>query len=248
MANPDILVTLFTWDRISCLKTCLESMFEDPGMDFRLWVVDNGSALTNMYGPKSGVEQLELLIDYYKQGKIELLLLNDRNLGTCHAPNQLMAVAKLTAKAAEVKRPDFVFQTVDDSIFHPGWLKECHQTLIDCESYPDGKTLIVSPFHCYHSDGKIANRMGTIDHYQVGDRTYEIKRMVSGNTWFMRADTWLDDFDFYPTDKLKGGWDWAKLYRVQDMGGTCAVTPEEMVHQHPEAVGSGKWQRSKNWR
>ena len=131
---PDVLVVLFTWDRGAVLRECLKTMYKDPGMDFRLWVVDNGSAFTNMWSPTSGLKQLDLLVDFYKKGKIELLLLNDRNLGTCHAPNQLMAMAKLEATAAKVQRPDFVLQTVDDSIFHPGWLAECHRTLLDCES------------------------------------------------------------------------------------------------------------------
>jgi len=245
---PDILVVLFTWDRGACLKECLTTMYRDPGMPFRLWVVDNGSAFTNMWSPTSGLKQLNLLIKWYREGKIELLLLNDRNLGTCHAPNQLMALAKLTAVAAKISRPDFVLQTVDDSMFQPDWLSECHRTLLDCEGYPGGKVLIVSPFHCKHSDGSQASRMKTIDRYQVGKRSYEIKQMVSGNTWFMRAGTWLDTFGFYPTKRLKGGWDWAKLSVVKKVGGKCAVTPREMVHQHPEAVGSGKWQRSRNWR
>ena len=248
MSDIDVLVVLFTWDRGACLSECLKTMYRDPGMDFRLWVVDNGSAFTNMWSPTSGLKQLDILVDWYKRGKIELLLLNDRNLGTCHAPNQVMALAKLTAAGAEVWRPDFVLQTVDDSVFHPGWLSECHQTLLDCEGYPDGPAMIVSPFHCRHSNGRVAAKMGTIDRYEVGERTYEIKKYVSGNTWFMRGATWLDVFDFYPTERLKGGWDWAKLEILTEHGGTCAVTPEEMVHQHPEAVGKGRWQRSRNWR
>lgn len=244
----DVLVVLFTWDRGACLKTCLETMHQDPGMPFRLWVVDNGSAFTNMWSAASGRKHLDILMRWYLEGRIELLLLNDRNLGTCHAPNQLMALAGLEASAAGVHRPDFVFQTVDDSVFHPGWLSECHQTLVDCEGYPGGPSLIVSPFHCRHSDGRVARRMETIDRYQVGEREYEIKRMVSGNTWFMRAGTWLDVFGPYPTGRLKGGWDWDKLVLLGQVGGTCAVTPTEMVHQHPESVGQGRWQRSRNWR
>lgn len=244
----DVLVVLFTWDRGAVLKECLASMFRDPGMKFRLWVVDNGSAFTNMWSPTSGLKHLNILMEQYLAGNIELLLLNDRNLGTCHAPNQLMALAKLTANAAKVRRPDFVLQTVDDSIFHSNWLPECVRTLEDCEGYPEGKVVIVSPFHCKHSDGTFAGRMGTVDNYKVGDRTYEIKQYVSGNTWFMRASTWLEEFGYYPTRKLKGGWDWAKLKLLADLGYKCVVTPEEMVHQHPEAIGSGKWQRSRNWR
>jgi len=245
---PDVLVVLFTWDRGAVLKECLKTMYREPGMEFRLWVVDNGSAFTNMWSPTSGIKHLDILLEWYRRGKIELLLLNKRNLGTCHAPNQLMAVAKLTAVAAKVSRPDFVLQTVDDSIFHPGWLTECHRTLLDCESYPGGRVLIVSPFHCKHSNGRTHAKVTTIDRYQVAGRTYEIKQCVSGNTWFMRGNTWLDTFSFYPTERLKGGWDWAKLRVVKQMEAKCAVTPDEMVTQHPEAVGTGKWQRSKNWR
>ena len=245
---PDILVILFTWDRGAVLKECLRTMHRKPGMEFRLWVVDNGSAFTNMWSPTSGIKHLDILLEWYRRGKIELLLLNKRNLGTCHAPNQLMAVAKLTAIKAKVSRPDFVLQTVDDSIFHPGWLSECHRTLLDCENYARGRVLIVSPFHCRHSNGRTHAKVKTIDRYQVAGRTYEIKQCVSGNTWFMRGNTWLDVFSFYPTERLKGGWDWAKLRIVKQMGAKCAVTPDEMVTQHPEAVGTGKWQRSRNWR
>jgi len=245
---PDVLAFLFTWDRGACLRECLKSMYRDPGMPFRLWAVDNGSAFTNMWSPTSGLKQLGILLKWYKAGKIELLLLNDRNLGGGHALNQLTALANLTAQAAKISRPDFVFLTVDDSIFHPGWLAECHKTLLDCESYPSGKVLIVSPFHCRHSDGTPASKMGTVDRYETNGRVYEIKQMVSGNTWFMRASTWLDLFGFFPTNRIKGGWDWAKLAIVKKLGGMCAVTPEELMHQHPEAVGRGRWQRSRNWR
>lgn len=249
--STDVLVVIWTWDRGACLKACVESMRADPGMEFRLWIADNGSARTNMWSETSGLKQLALLMDWHKRGIIETLILNDRNRGN-HALNQLLALGGLTAPSLGVHRPDFVFQTVDDSIFEPGWLAACHRTLLDCETYPEGKCLVVSPFHCRHSNGQVARRMETVDTYETGGRTYEIKRGVSGNTYFMRADTWLDEFAPYPTKKIKGGWDWACLAKVQDLGGTCAVTPEEMVTQHPEAVGQGvnrgRWQRSRNWK
>jgi len=244
--DPDVLVVIWTWDRGACLKACVESMREDPGMEIRLWIADNGSARTNMWSKTSGLKQLQLLVEWHKAGLVETVILNDRNRGN-HALNQLHALAGLTAAAPGVSLPDFVVQTVDDSIFHPGWLAECHQTLLDCESYPDGECLVVSPFHCRHSDGRAARRTKTIALYPVGDRTYEIKQCISGNTWFMRGGTW-DLFAPYPTKRLKGGWDWASLEVIRELGGTCAVTPEEMVHQHPEAVGTGRWQRSRNWK
>ena len=87
----DILAILFTYDRYDVLKQSLESMFRNPGLPLRLWVVANGSQFSEMYGEGSGAKQLKLLLDYYKKGKIEQLLLNNRNVGCSHAINQMMA-------------------------------------------------------------------------------------------------------------------------------------------------------------
>ena len=242
--GKDILVILYTWDRYELLKQSLESMFSNPGMNFRLWVVENGSINTNLYGEDSGKKQLNLLINYYKNGKIETLILNQRTMDVHFSINQLMSLAKLTGTVSKVTRPDFVFQSNDDMIFEPKWLSECYQTLMDLEE-PE-KVTIVSPFHCYHPNGQLADGMQTIKRVTINDRPYEIKNYVSGNTWFMRADLWLDTFGLYPADQPDSG-DWQKSFINHNAGNFCAVTLLELAHHSPEATGKGKYNRFGNW-
>jgi len=246
--SPDILAVFCTYDRLGVLKPCLETMAADPGLPFRLWIVDNGSAFANMYGPESGHEHLDFLIEWYRQGHIEKLIINDANQGIYFSFNVLMALAKLSSKNPKIKIPEFIYLACDDMIYEPNWLAECYQTLLDCEKYPKGKTVIVSPFHCQDSDGTVKPKMGTIDTYTVGNRTYEIKHMVSGNTWFMRSSIWLDFMNFYPvTDPIRQG-DWTKLRMLHSAGYRCTVTPSEMAHHNLLATGYRTYDRIHNYR
>jgi hypothetical protein len=242
---PDILVILYTWDRYEMLKESLESMFRNPGMNFRLFVVENGSINSNLYGKESALKQLELLIDYYKNSKIDTLILNKINVGTHHAINQLMALARLISKDPEFKRPDFVFQSNDDMVFEDGWLKECYDTLLTLEEKE--KVTIVSPFHCKNLQGIVVHGMNTIKTATIDGKTYEIKDNVSGNTWFMRGTTWIDLFDWYPTDAPNDGGDWEKLTINNKHGYKCAVTINELAHHNVESQGKGKYNRLGHW-
>jgi GT2 family glycosyltransferase len=238
--SPDILVFTYTYDRYEVLKQSLESMFRNPGMEFRLWVLDNGSAF---FGP-SGVQQLDLLLDYYRHNKIERLIINDKNYGIHYPINEILALAKLTSEEPKVSYPDFMMLTNDDMIYEEGWLKDCYQTFMDCESHKVG---LVSPFHCKNSKGNLAHGMETNNTIEAGGRTYEIKRNVSGNTWFARTDTWLRIFDWYPINSPTEGGDWSKLSKLAAAGMTCAITPTEMAHHHPEAEGRGRFNRLGHW-
>lgn len=241
----DILVILYTWDRYEVLKPNLESMFRNPGMPFRLYAVENGSINSNLYGPDSGSKQVDLLVDYYKQNKIDILIMNKYNVGTHHAINQLQALAKIISKDPPIARPDFVFQSNDDMIFDDNWLKECYDTLLTLEDKE--KVTIVSPFHCYTPLGTIAHGMATTKRVTYNGVTYEIKDNVSGNTWFMRAKTWMELFDWYPTNSPNEGGDWEKLSINSRAGYKCAVTPIEMAHHNTIATGKGKYNRSGHW-
>lgn len=241
----DILAILFTYDRFELLKQSLESMFRNPGLPFRLWVVDNGSQFSEMYGEGSGAKQLKLLLDYYKKGKIETLLLNNRNVGCNHAINQLMALAKLASEDPKITRPEFVFSSNDDMIFEDTWLKETYDTYTTLENTENVR--VVSPFHCYHPNGVIAHGMETIKRANHNGKTYEIKKNVSGNTWFMTGKTWLETFDWYVVNHPTEGADWQKLAILNKYNLRCAVTPTEMAHHSPEAAGTGKYNRLGHW-
>lgn len=239
----NILAVLFTYDRYELLKESLETMFRNPGLPFRLSVVDNGSIFENK--GLDGERQLDLLLDYYKQGLIENLIFNSRNLGCNHAVNQLMAQAKLTSQNPKITNPDFIFQTNDDMIYEDNWLSISHDTLLTLES-PE-KVTIVSPFHCKHLNGAISHGMHTIKTVTYNGITYEIKEHVSGNTWFMRGSTWLNFFDWWPVHHPTEGGDWEKLFKNKSMGFKCAITPTELAHHAPDAQGRGRFNRLGHW-
>lgn len=236
----DILVVVFTYDRYELLKQSLETMEANPGLPFRLWLLDNGSHFTNMYGPDSGTKQLDFILDWYKAGKAERVILNNRNLGGHYAINQLIAQAKITSPAVKVKRPDYVFQTNDDMIYEPNWLLETYTALKDCEDYPKAHIGIASPFHCVMSNGA---EIPTRDTW----KDYKIKDYICGNTWFMEGRTWLDIFDFFPTQDINDGGDWEKLELMRRMNWSGVMTKTEKVHHSLEATGGRKYDRLGHW-
>ena len=235
----DILAVIYSYDRYELLAQSLKSMFENPGMDFRLWVVENGSYHSKVYGEMEGLHQLKLLIDYYRMGRIETLILNQINMGVHYSINQLMALAKITAAEPYRNIPDFIFATNDDMIYEPNWLLETYNTLLETEDYPKGKVIISSPFHCIHSGREIP----TIDTY----KGYKIKNSICGNTWFMRSDTWLNTFGYYPMNIMNDGGDCSKLDVMNSLGYHGVMTKTEFAHHHSEAIGRGKYARSGNW-
>jgi hypothetical protein len=247
----DILTIIYTWDRYEMLRQSLSSMFDKPGMPFRLWVVEQGSHRSNMYGKDSGIKQLALLMQYYREGLIETLILNQKNVGTHHAINQLMSLAKLeigtpkpkifdeNAVQWKITKPDFVFQSNDDMIFEPNWLLESYNALIETEDYPGGKIVISSPYHCVWY-GKEIPTLATYKGYKLLD-------WCCGNTWFMRTSTWLDVFGFYRTDSLNDEGDSDKLRICADNNWHQVMTKVEYAHHAPEAMGKGKYHRSGHW-
>jgi GT2 family glycosyltransferase len=243
--NPSIRILLYTYDRYEVLKKSLDTLFWNPGLEFKLWVVENGSTFSNLYGKGSGKEQLDYLISLYEQGKIETLILNDRNLGIHHPLNQLMALAKLQSKNPKIEPPEFTMISNDDMIYEPGWLLDTYNTFMDLEATEH--VAVVSPFHCKYPNGALANEMGTIKTVSHNGRNYEIKKSVSGNTWFMRTKLWLETLDWYRTDHPTEGGDWDKLNILWKNNLMCAVTPEEMVHHNVDATGAGKFNRLGHW-
>lgn len=235
----DILVIIYTWDRYEVLRQSLQSMFENPGLPFRLAIVENGSIRSNLYGPDSGSKQLALLMEYYKAGMIDTLILNHHNMGTHFAMNQLMSLAKLESQDPFVKQPDFVFQSNDDMIFEPNWLLESYNALIETEDYPKGKIVIASPYHCIWYGKEIP----TLDTY----KGYKLLDWCCGNTWLMRGSTWLNDFGFYRTDTMNEGGDIDKLQICCNNGWHQVMTKVEYAHHAPEAMGQGKYHRSGHW-
>lgn len=244
VAYPDILVFLYTYDRKPLLMRCLESMFRNPGMHFRVWLLDNGSYFSQEHGA-GGAEQLDAILDYYKKGMLERVILNNRNLGIHFPINQIMAQLKIQSENPPIYPPEFTVLINDDMEFEDGWLTECYQTFQALETTE--RVAIVSPFHCHYLSGALANGMETIKTVNYNGINYEIKNYVSGNTWFMRNKFFVETLDWYPVNHPIEGGDWQKLAILRAHDLRCAITPREMAHHMPEAQGRGEYNRLGHW-
>ena len=113
----------FYSEALEVLKISLSSMRNDPGLPFDLLVFDNGSC----------PEVLAFLYSERDAGRIQYLLLSERNLGKGGAWNIIFSGA-----------PGEIISYADsDVLFYPGWLKRSIQIL---ETYPKVGMVTARPF------------------------------------------------------------------------------------------------------
>ena len=92
----------FYAEGLDVLKVCLESARTDPGAEMDLLVFDNGSC----------EEARQYLLDEHTAGRIQYLLLSEKNLGKGGAWNMILAGA-----------PGEIVAYADSDVqFSPGWL------------------------------------------------------------------------------------------------------------------------------
>jgi len=105
------------------LKACLTSLRNDPGLPFDLMVFDNGSC----------EEVQEYLLDEQAAGRIQYLILSEKNLGKGGAWNVIFGAA-----------PGEILAYADNDVyFYPGWLKRSVEIL---ETYPKVGMVTARPF------------------------------------------------------------------------------------------------------
>ncbi len=109
---------------LDVLKVCLGSIWENTGeVEHDLMVFDNGSC----------DEVIEFLRDAKSQGKIQYLVLSEKNLGKGGAWNIILAGA-----------PGEIIAYADsDVLFYPGWLSRSIEVL---ETYPNVGMVTSRPF------------------------------------------------------------------------------------------------------
>ena len=113
----------FYSEALEVLKVSLSSMRNDPGLPFDLMVFDNGSC----------PEVLEFLNTEKDAGRIQYLLLSEKNLGKGGAWNIIFSGA-----------PGEIISYADsDVLFYPGWLKRSVEIL---ETYPKVGMVTARPF------------------------------------------------------------------------------------------------------
>ncbi len=103
----------FYADLLDVLKACLNSIRETADLPYDLMVFDNGSC----------DEVIQYLVDENQAGRIQYLILSEKNIGKGGAWNILFG-----AVPGEI----LVF-TDNDALFYPGWLSRSVQIL---QTYP----------------------------------------------------------------------------------------------------------------
>ncbi|NOY98843.1 MAG: glycosyltransferase family 2 protein [Chloroflexi bacterium] len=113
----------FYEEALDVLKVSLESMRNDPGLPFDLMVFDNGSC----------PEVRDYLVNEKEDGRIQYLLLSEKNLGKGGAWNIILAGA-----------PGEIIAYADsDILYYPNWLARSVEIL---ETFPNVGMVTARPF------------------------------------------------------------------------------------------------------
>ncbi len=113
----------FYADTLEVLKVTLESIRESADLPFDLMVFDNGSC----------EEARQYLLDEHQAGRIQFLILSEKNLGKGGAWNMILAGAP----------GEIIAYTDSDAYFYPGWLSRSVQIL---ETFPKVGMVTARPF------------------------------------------------------------------------------------------------------
>src|SRR3990172_1240458 len=137
----------FYAETLDVLKASLESMRKDAGLPFDLMVFDNGSCS----------EVREFLVNEKEEGRIQYLILSEKNMGKGGAWNVM-----LTGAPGEI-----IAYTDSDVLFSPNWLSRSVEIL---ETFPNVGMVTARPFRTppefYESTLKWARDNATLDEGQ----------------------------------------------------------------------------------
>ncbi|GAB4493750.1 MAG: hypothetical protein Fur0016_30140 [Anaerolineales bacterium] len=121
----------FYAEGLDVLKVSLQSMRVDPGLPFDLMVFDNGSC----------PEVRDWLISEKEAGRIQYLILSEKNLGKGGAWNIILAGAP----------GEIIAYSDSDILYYPGWLARSVELL---ETFPNVGMVTARPFRTnpdYHT-------------------------------------------------------------------------------------------------
>jgi glycosyltransferase involved in cell wall biosynthesis len=113
----------FYAETLDVLKVSLESMRKDAGLPFDLMIFDNGSC----------AEVREFLVNEKEAGRIQYLILSEKNMGKGGAWNVMLAGAP----------GEIISYTDADVLFSPNWLSRSVEIL---ETFPNVGMVTARPF------------------------------------------------------------------------------------------------------
>ena len=134
----------FYAETLDVLKVSLESMRKDAGLPFDLMIFDNGSCK----------EVREFLVNEKEEGRIQYLILSEKNMGKGGAWNVMLAGAP----------GEIIAYTDADVLFSPKWLSRSVEIL---ETFPNVGMVTARPFRTppefYESTLKWAKENAQLD-------------------------------------------------------------------------------------
>ena len=137
----------FYAETLDVLKVSLESMRKDAGLPFDLMVFDNGSC----------PEVREYLVKEKEEGRIQYLILSEKNMGKGGAWNVMLAGAP----------GEIIAYTDADVLFSPNWLSRSVELL---ETFPNVGMVTARPYRTlpelYSSTLEWAKKNATLDEGQ----------------------------------------------------------------------------------
>ena len=137
----------FYAETLDVLKVSLESMRKDAGLPFDLMVFDNGSC----------AEARDFLVKEKEEGRIQYLILSEKNMGKGGAWNVMLAGAP----------GEIIAYTDADVLFSPNWLSRSVEIL---ETFPNVGMVTARPFRTppefYESTLKWAREYAMLDEGQ----------------------------------------------------------------------------------
>jgi glycosyltransferase involved in cell wall biosynthesis len=113
----------FYANMLEVLKACLQSIRDSADLPCDLLVFDNGSC----------EEARQYLLDEHTAGRIQFLILSEKNLGKGGAWNMILAGSP----------GEIIVYTDNDCLFYPGWMSRSLQIL---ETYPNVGMVTARPF------------------------------------------------------------------------------------------------------
>ena len=137
----------FYAETLDVLKVSLESMRKDAGLPFDLMIFDNGSC----------AEVREFLVNEKEEGRIQYLILSEKNMGKGGAWNVMLAGAP----------GEIIAYTDADVLFSPNWLSRSVELL---ETFPNVGMVTARPYRTspelYSSTLDWAKKNATLDEGQ----------------------------------------------------------------------------------
>ena len=137
----------FYAETLDVLKVSLESMHKDAGLPFDLMIFDNGSC----------EEVREFLVNEKEEGRIQYLILSEKNMGKGGAWNVMLAGAP----------GEIIAYTDSDVLFSPNWLSRSVELL---ETFPNMGMVTARPYRTspelYTSTLEWAKKNATLDEGQ----------------------------------------------------------------------------------